>query len=121
MSDQHLNEKETEKHEKEEEKRSEKSPEEKSWEEKWSRDPLSAVVWASIFIWAGIIFLVDNLGVLDRILEIRFNILGFGHIEKTLEAWPIILIGAGIIFLILGYSLTTLCPSTRRYSVLKGV
>ena len=50
MSNQNLNEKEAEKHEKEDEKRNEKSPEEKSWDEKWSRDPLSAVVWAAIFI-----------------------------------------------------------------------
>jgi len=96
MSNQNLNEKEAEKHEKEDEKRNEKSPEEKSWDEKWSRDPLSAVVWAAIFIWAGVVFLFDNLGAFDRWLAI---FPGFTWV-RNLEAWSIILIGAGIIFLI---------------------
>ena len=73
-----------EKYEKEEEK------EEKSWDEKWRRDPLSAAVWAAILIWAGLVLLVENMGLLDNL-----RILG-----TRLEAWPIILIGAGMIVLL---------------------
>jgi len=73
-----------EKYEKEEEK------EEKSWDEKWRRDPLSAAVWAAILIWAGLVLLVQNMGLLDS----------FRILEAHLEAWPIILIGAGMIVLL---------------------
>jgi hypothetical protein len=73
-----------EKYEKEEEK------EEKSWDEKSRRDPLSAAVWAAILIWAGLVLLVQNMGLLDSL-----RILG-----TRLEAWPIILIGAGMIVLL---------------------
>ena len=53
--------------EKEEEKEAEKRDEKRdeTWEEKWRRDPLSAAVWALILIWAGIAFLLGNLGALD--------------------------------------------------------
>ncbi|NLS78661.1 MAG: hypothetical protein GXY76_15510 [Chloroflexi bacterium] len=70
--------------EKEVEKRDEKRDE--SWEEKWQRDPLSAAVWAVILIWAGIAFLLGNLGVFDRI--------------RGLETWGVVLMGAGVIVLI---------------------
>ena len=54
--------------EKELEKREEKSSEdEKSWEEKWQRDPVNTAVWALIFIWAGLVLLAENLGLLDAI------------------------------------------------------
>jgi uncharacterized membrane protein YjjP (DUF1212 family) len=69
--------------EKEEEKRSEK--EEKSREEKWRRDPLSAIAWAAILIWAGVVFLVDSL-----------HLLG----ETRLPVWAVIFIGAGVIVLV---------------------
>ena len=61
---------------------------EKRWEEKWSRDPLSAVVWATILIWAGVVLLAANLNVLDR-----FDWLG------DLGAWSIVLGGVGLILL----------------------
>ena len=51
--------------EKEQEKREEKSPEEKNWEEKYRRDPLGSVIWACILIWAGLVFLADNLKLID--------------------------------------------------------
>jgi hypothetical protein len=84
-----------EKDEKEEEKRQEK--EEKSQGEKWRRDPLGAVVWAAILIWAGVVLLVDNLGLL----------------AESLEAWNIILIGAGVIIL-LEVVVRMLVPEYRR-------
>ena len=61
---------------------------EKRWEEKWSRDPLSAVVWATILIWAGVVLLAANLNVLDR-----FDWLG------DLGARSIVLGGVGLILL----------------------
>jgi hypothetical protein len=78
--------------EKEVEKREEK-------EEKWRRDPLSAVVWAAIFVWAGLVLLVDNLGLL-----VSF---------EGLEAWSLIFIGAGLLFL-LEVVVRLLVPDYRR-------
>ncbi len=60
--------------------------EEKSWDEKWRRDPLNAAAWAGILIWAGLVLLADNLGLL-----VRF---------ERLEAWALIFIGAGLIVLL---------------------
>ncbi len=67
----------------EEEKRNEK--EEKGREEKWRRDPLSAIAWAAILIWAGLVFLVDNLQLLGR---------------WEIPVWAVIFIGAGAIVLV---------------------
>jgi len=72
--------------EKDVQKQEEKGSEEKSWEEKWRRDPLNAGTWAVIIIWAGLVLLMDNLGLLAR-FEIR-------------EAWGLIFLGAGVILLL---------------------
>ncbi|MDD2695402.1 MAG: hypothetical protein PHD58_05735 [Anaerolineales bacterium] len=88
-----------EKSEKEDEKKEEKSPEEKSWDEKWRRDPLSTAIWALIFIWAGVVLLLSNLGVLNALLRTKSSIPGLGWIA-SLEAWGLILLGAGILVLI---------------------
>jgi hypothetical protein len=93
-----------EKYEKEEEKREkETEKEEKTWEEKWRRDPLGAAVWAAILIWAGLVLLVQNMGLLAN--------LTIG--DTSVEAWPIILIGAGLI-LLLEVAVRVLVPSYRR-------
>ena len=83
--------------EKELQKTEEKSTEEKNWDEKWRRDPLSAVIWAAIFIWAGVIFLLANLGYLDFILP---PVAGQEWWVRTFDAWSIVLIGAGGILLL---------------------
>ena len=89
-----------EKEEKEQEKQDEKQEkEEKSWDEKWRRDPLNAAAWACIFIWAGLVLLVDNMGLLTRF--------------EGLDAWAIILIGAGLIVL-LEVVARLLIPAYRR-------
>jgi hypothetical protein len=76
-----------EKYEKEEEKaEKEHEKEEKSWDEKWRRDPLNAAAWAAILIWAGLVLLAENLGLL-----VRF---------ERLETWALIFIGAGLIVLL---------------------
>lgn len=74
-----------EKDEKEEEKQDEKE-EKGDWDEKWRRDPLNAAAWACIIIWAGVVLLADNLGIL-----LRFEKLG---------TWSFILAGAGVIIII---------------------
>jgi hypothetical protein len=72
--------------EKEEEKSREKD--EKSQEEKWRRDPLSAIVWACILIWAGVVLLLGNLDLLPRIPGFPMN------------DWSLIFLGAGVIILL---------------------
>ena len=85
-----------EKYEKEEEKQ---EKEEKSWEEKWRHDPLNAVGWAAILIWAGLVLLAENLGLLVR--------------YERLETWALIFIGAGLIVL-LGVVVRLVVPEYRR-------
>ncbi len=109
MSDQRLNEKDDEKQEKDVEKNEEKSPEEKDWDEKWRRDPVNAVTWASIFIWAGVVFLLDNLGLLGRI-ETQF---GGIILLKTIHAWRLVLVGAGVIVILAALVRLTI-PEHRR-------
>ena len=70
-----------------------------SWDEKWRRDPIDAAGWAVIFIWAGLVLLAENMGLL-----IRF---------EGLETWSIIFIGAGLIVL-LGVVVRLLVPAYRR-------
>lgn len=95
MSERQYGEKE-EKQEKEEEKQ---EKEEKSWEEKWRRDPLNAAVWAVIIIWAGLVLLAENLGLLTRF--------------ERLETWALIFIGAGLIVL-LEVVIRLVVPEYRR-------
>jgi hypothetical protein len=90
--------------EKEEEKRGEKyekegEKQEKSWDEKWRRDPLGTLVWAAILIWAGLVLLASNLGLLARF-------------EKV-EVWDLIFLGAGVIIL-LEVAIRLLLPDYRR-------
>jgi len=85
-----------EKEQGEEEKRNEK--EEKGREEKWRRDPLSAIAWAAILIWAGLVFLADNLQLLGR---------------WEIPVWAVIFIGAGVIVLVEALARVAL-PEYRR-------
>jgi len=77
------------------EKREEKSPEEKSWDEKYRRDPLSALVWPAILIWAGLVLLANNLGLLSGLRGQTSGWFFFG-----VDVWGLIFIGAGVILLI---------------------
>lgn len=78
------------------EKRDEKDEKERG--EKFRNDPLSAMAWAAVLIWAGLVLLAENL--LSGLLAGR-------------EAWPVILIGAGVIFL-LEALIRTQRPEYRR-------
>jgi hypothetical protein len=100
-------EKNRETHEKELEKR-----EEKTVEEKWRRDPLGAVIWAAILIWAGLVFLAENMGWLENIrlkLSDRVPNIDFIH----METWTIVVLGAGVIVLI-EVAIRLLVPSFRQ-------
>jgi hypothetical protein len=85
--------------EKEEKQEKQGEKEEKSWDEKWRRDPLSAAIWAGILVWAGLVFLADNLGLLARI--------------ERLDAWGLIFAGAGLLVL-LEVVVRSLVPDYRR-------
>jgi hypothetical protein len=94
-----------EKSEKDMEKRDEKSSQdEKNWEEKWRRDPVNAVIWACIFIWAGIVFLVDSLGFIGT---------WTAGVDGDVNAWSFIFMGAGVIVL-LGVLFRLLVPEYQR-------
>ena len=90
MSQAPMDEKREEKEEKEVDKR-----EEKTVEEKWRRDPLGGVAWACILIWAGLVFLADNLGFLATLPVNRFLPPGIEIFRP--QVWPIIFLGAGVI------------------------
>jgi hypothetical protein len=98
--------------EKDLEKRDEKSREEKNWDEKWRRDPISAVIWAILLIYAGVILLAYNLGYLETWLA---NLAAATSLTflADLQVWSVILLGAGIILLI-EVLIRLLIPEYRR-------
>ena len=69
------------------------------WDEKWRNDPLSAAAWAGILIWAGLMFLAENLGFLGPL--------------EPLSAWNLIFGGAGLIIL-LEAAVRLFVPAYRR-------
>jgi len=98
--------------EKEREKQEEKSPQEKSWDEKWRRDPLSAIIWAFILIWAGIALVINNSGLIDKwtsSLAKSTGIRGF----YNLEVWNLILLGV-VVLILIEVIMRLLVPAYRR-------
>jgi hypothetical protein len=73
-----------------------------SWDEKWRRDPVEAVVWALILIWAGLVWLASSM-----------NILPSGMPGDGFNVWAIGFLGAGAIIL-LGVVFRVLVPAYRR-------
>ena len=85
--------------------------EEKTAEEKWRRDPVNSTIWAVILIWAGLVFLADNLGMLNNL---PLGVLVPGrNFPMRIEAWSLVMIGAGLIML-LGVLARTIIPQHRR-------
>jgi hypothetical protein len=84
--------------------------EEKTFEEKWRRDPLSTIIWAAIFIWAGLVFLADNLNLVNLKLDGRFGS-EFGPFSPGV--WSVVVIGAGVIVLI-EVGIRLLMPAYRQ-------
>jgi hypothetical protein len=109
MSEQKMDEKEMEKHDE----KQEKSSEEKNWDEKYRRDPLGTMVWAVIFIWAGLVFLAANLGFLDNLIRWPMHMPGMGWMSRLAGAWPLVLLGAGVILLVEVF-IRLLVPAYRR-------
>lgn len=79
---------------------------EKSADEKWARDPLGALVWAFILIWAGVVLLASNLGAFDLITEFTERLpfdmanLPWEGGFFPVEAWTVFWLGAAAILLI---------------------
>jgi hypothetical protein len=69
--------------------------EDEKMEEKHQRDPLSSMAWALILIWAGLVYLANNLGWLDNI-KIE-QVLPEGMDFIGLKPWALIFLGAGVI------------------------
>ena len=97
--------------EKEMNKQEEKSPEEKyygekEYEEKYRRDPLGTIVWAVILIWAGVVFMANNLGYLGIFQPVLDIFPHFGkswHIDVPFiysDAIQIFLIGLALILVV---------------------
>ena len=89
--------------EKQEEKFQEKEVEKQ--EEKWHQDPLSTVVGALILIWAGVVLLASNLGILDAFTRVM-NLLPLPEYGLPFEipfvgltTWRLFFLGAGGIVL----------------------
>lgn len=93
--------------EKEREKREEKSP-----EEKWRNDPLGALVFACVLIWAGIVLLLENLGTLEAWATQAAQATGWAALENH-EAWQFIALGAGLI-VVVEIILRLVVPAYRR-------
>ena len=85
--------------------------EEKSVDEKYRRDPLGSIIWACILIWAGLVFLADNLGMLEGIRNVTFW--GQGNMILGMRTWSVIFIGAGVL-LYLEVLIRTLVPAYRQ-------
>jgi hypothetical protein len=94
--------------EKAEEKAYEK--EEEKRDEKGHEDPLSSLVWALILIWAGLVFLGENLGLLDAIVADPVQI-GYVTIQQV-STWSMIFSGAGVLIFVEGI-IRTFVPAYR--------
>jgi hypothetical protein len=93
--------------EKDREKREEKEP-----GEKYRRDPLGAVIWAAILIWAGVVLLLNNMGYLEGIKDmVQAQVPDW--IAGSMGVWGLIFFGAGIILLI-EVLLRLVVPAWRR-------
>lgn len=66
-----------------------------SKDENNDRDLLSSLTWALILIWAGLVFLANNLGILD---QLRAEQIQIGTITiNEVRTWSVIFLGVGVI------------------------
>ena len=83
-------------------------------DEKNRSDPLSTAVWGAIIIWAGLVLLADNMGILAN--------LGFGGVTTPgvfpfrLSTWGLIFTGAAVI-IFLEVAIRLLVPTYRRHVI----
>ena len=80
---------------------SEMKSERRASNDKGHGDPLGSLAWAVILIWAGLIFLADNLGWLANI-NLPQAVLPAGMEMIKLSTWTLIFLGAGVIGLLEG-------------------
>ena len=83
-------------------------------EEKGRSDPLSAIVWGAIFIWAGLVLLAENLGFLSG-LNLRGDFTP-GVLPFRFSSWGLIFAGAGVIIL-LEVVVRLVMPAYRRHVI----
>lgn len=81
-------------------------------DEKSHRDPLSTAVWGGIIIWAGLVLLAENLGLLAGIEQ--GGVVVPGIVPVRLQAWGLIFTGAAVI-LFLEVAVRLIVPSYRRH------
>jgi hypothetical protein len=86
----------------------------RSAEEQWRRDPLGSITWAAILIWAGLVLLADNLGMLKAFTLPFYQFLPERYLWLNPGVWSVILIGGGVIVLI-EVLLRLLVPALRRH------
>ncbi len=84
--------------------REEKDEKHHEKEEKGRGDQLNAAAWGLIIVWAGLVFLADNMGVFSSLR---------GALLFRFEAWSLIFLGAGVIIL-LEAVIRVLMPAYRR-------
>jgi len=79
-------------------------------------DMLSSIVWALILIWAGFVFLADNLGWFEQIGIAIDSTFIFESLEdwSSFGVWNLILLGAGVIILF-EIAVRLLVPEFRRH------
>jgi hypothetical protein len=78
--------------------------------QKYERDRISAVTWAFILIWAGLVFLATNTGFLEQFSS---PVLGLPEGLRSLTTWSLIFMGAGVI-LLLEVLARIILPHTRH-------
>lgn len=79
--------------------KSREKQEEKSAEEKYRPDPLGAIIWALILIWAGVVLLAENLGYLDQFWRLLPAERPTWMPMLGANVWGLIFLGAGVILL----------------------
>jgi hypothetical protein len=77
-----------------------------------SRDSLSTLIWALIFMWAGGVLLAENLGYLGG-LQTRLSDMPGPWSYFGAASWPLIFLGAGVLVLVEA-GVRLVVPSFRR-------
>lgn len=63
-------------------------------------DTLGGIIWALILIWAGVVFLVDNLGLMRNFVLRTQELSGIEMLDRFIGVWPLIMLGAGVLLLV---------------------